>query len=58
MKIEIDWNGSFAICKLDGRPFNYCDTKDQTFAFGAFRCIEQHWRRERKEVTNGKPKTL
>ena len=48
MKIEIDWNGAFAICKLDGKPFNYCDTRDQTFALGAFLCIKDHWKREQE----------
>ena len=48
MKIEIDWNGAFAICKLDGKPFNYCNTKYQTFALGAFLCIKEHWKREQE----------
>ena len=48
MKIEIDWNGAFAVCKLDGKPFNSCDKKDQVFAFGAFMCIKNHWKREQE----------
>lgn len=48
MKIEIDYNGAFAICKIDGRPFNYCKHEDQVFCLSAFRCIKEHYKREVK----------
>lgn len=31
MHIEIDYNGTFAICKVNGKPFNYCKHEDQVF---------------------------
>ena len=53
MKIEIDYNGAFAVCRIEpidepGKMvnFNDADSKSQTFAFGAFHTIEEHWRRE------------
>lgn len=55
MKIEIDYNGAFAVCKIEpleepGRmvPFNEADTKSQTFALGAFQTIKEHWQREKQ----------
>lgn len=55
MKIEIDYNGAFAVCRIEpmdepGRmvPFNEADTKSQTYALGAFRTIEEHCRREKQ----------
>ena len=55
MKIEIEYNGAFAVCSIEpmdepGRmvPFNEADTKSQTYALSAFRTIEEHWRREKQ----------
>ena len=51
MKIEIEYNGTFAVCSIEpmdepGRMvnFNEADTKSQTYALSAFRTIEEHWR--------------
>jgi len=55
MKIEIEYNGAFAVCSIEpmdepGRmvPFNGADTKSQAYALDAFRTIEEHWRREKQ----------
>ena len=55
MKIEIDYNGAFAVCRIEPMEepgkmvnFNDADSKSQTFAFGAFHTIEEHWRREKQ----------
>ena len=57
MKIEIDYNGSFAVCKitpmLSADPnefvsFNDADKMSQIYALSAFRCIKEHWQREVK----------
>ena len=55
MKIEIDYNGAFAVCNIElmeepGKivNFNDADTKSQTYALSAFRTIEEHWRREKQ----------
>lgn len=55
MKIEIDYNGAFAVCRIEPmeKPgtmvnFNEADAMSQTFALSAFRCIEEHWRREKQ----------
>lgn len=55
MKIEIDYNGAFAVCRIEPMDepgkmvnFNDADTKSQTFAFGAFHTIQEHWRREKQ----------
>ena len=61
MKIEIDYNGAFAVCRIEPmeKPgtmvyFNEADTKSQTYALSAFRCIREHWQREKrlKQQTN------
>lgn len=47
-KIEIEYNGAYAICKVNGKYFNECDSFTKAMALGAFRCIEQdHYRRVR-----------
>lgn len=55
MKIEIDYNGAFAVCRIEpmeepGKmvPFNEADTKSQTYALSAFMCIREHWQREKR----------
>lgn len=47
-KIEIEYNGAFAICKVNGKYFNECDSFTKAKALGAFRCIEQDFRRTNK----------
>ena len=49
MKIEIDYNGSLASCKVDGKPFNKCDINEQVFAMDAFRTIIKDWKRQNKQ---------
>ena len=44
-KIEIEYNGAFAICKVNGKYFNECDSFTKATALSAFRCIEQDFRR-------------
>lgn len=53
MKIEIDYNGSFAVCRIEpidepGKMvnFNDADFNSQTRALCAFRTIKNHWERE------------
>lgn len=46
MKIEIEYNGSYAVCKVDGKYFMYCDSLTQALTLDAFRTIEQHFYRE------------
>ena len=55
MKIEIDYNGAFAVCNIElmeepGKMvnFNDADTKSQTYALSAFLCIKEHWQREQR----------
>ena len=57
MKIEIDYNGAFAVCRIEpmDKPgkmvnFNNADTKSQTYALSAFQTIKEHWRRARGQV--------
>lgn len=46
MKIEIDYNGAYAVCKVDGKHIIQCDPLTRGQALSAFSCIEQHLRRE------------
>ena len=55
MKIEIDYNGAFAVCNIElmdepGKMvnFNDADTKSQTYALSAFQTIKEHWQREQR----------
>lgn len=55
MKIEIDYNGAFAVCRIEPMEepgkmvnFNEADTKSQTYAFSAFQTIKEHWQREQR----------
>ena len=55
MKIEIDYNGAFAVCRIEPMDepgkmvyFNDADTMSQTYALSAFCTIEEHWRREKQ----------
>lgn len=57
MKIEIDYSGSLAACKVNGKPFNECDVNEQVFAMDAFRTIIKDWNRERSISSRRTPKT-
>lgn len=48
MKIEIDYNGAGAVCKVNGKYLYQCDSLTIAQTFSAFRTIEQHFRREGK----------
>ena len=48
MKIEIDYNGAYAVCKVNGKYLYQCDSLTIAQTFSAFRTIEQHFRREGK----------
>ena len=45
MKIEIDYNGALACCKVDGTFFKECERFDQIYCLSAFDCIETDFRR-------------
>lgn len=45
MKIEIEYKGSYAVCKVDGKYFQQCDSLTKAMVFSAFSCIEQDFRR-------------
>ena len=45
-KIEIEYNGSFAICKVDGKYLHQCDKETKIKLLSAFRCIEQGMKRD------------
>ena len=55
MKITIDYNGAFAVCRIEPMEepgkmvnFNEADTKSQTYALSAFQTIKEHWQREQR----------
>lgn len=57
MKIEIEYNGAYAICTItdtfgknpDAKmQFAYADKMSQIFALDAFKCIKECWDREQK----------
>jgi len=55
MKIEIDYNGAFAVCNIEPMDepgkmvnFNEADTKSQTYALSAFQTINEYWQREQR----------
>ena len=45
IKIEIEYDGAKAICKVNGKYFNECDSFTKATALSAFSCIEQHFKR-------------
>jgi hypothetical protein len=56
MRIEIDYNGACAQCKISKSNdpekmmwFNEADRFDQLYAMQAFECIKQHWKREQNK---------
>lgn len=46
MKIEIDYNGSIAVCKVDGKPFKECSNIDRVFALDALYVVKRDYERE------------
>ena len=55
MKIEIDYNGALAVCRIESMDepgkmvnFNDADTKSQAFALCAFQAVKGHWQREQR----------
>ena len=48
MKIEIDYNGSIAICKANNKPFKECSAFEQSFVMNAFRTIIKDWKRNKE----------
>ena len=46
MKIEIEYNGTYAICKVDGKYIHECDSLTKAQAFNAFETIKTHIKRE------------
>jgi len=55
MKIEIDYNGAFAVCRIEPMDepgkmvnFNESDAKSQIYALSAFQTIKEHWQREQR----------
>ena len=46
MKIEIDYDGATAVCKVDGKYISDCDSLTRARTFSTFRTIEHHFRRE------------
>ena len=48
MKIEIDYNGAYAVCRVNGKYLYQCDSLTMAQTFSAFRTIEQHFCREGK----------
>lgn len=45
MKIEIEYKGSYAVCKVNGKYFQQCDSLTKAMVLSAFSCIEQDFRR-------------
>jgi len=56
MKIEIEYNGSIAICKINGKPFYEGSIDEKVFAVEAFRTIIKGWNRERRINSRKTPK--
>ena len=46
--VEIDYNGSYAICTVNGKNFNECEHFDQVYALSAMRTVKEHYQREAK----------
>lgn len=57
MTIEIEYNGSIAICKINGKPFYEGSIDDKVFAVEAFRTVIKDWNRERRINSRRTPKT-
>ena len=55
MKIEIEYNGAFAVCRIEPMEepgkmvnFNDADAMSQAYALGAFTTIKEDWQREKQ----------
>lgn len=56
MKIEIEYNGAMAVCRIEpmeepGRmvAFGEADRMSQVYALSALRTVKEHWEREQRE---------
>ena len=49
MVIEIEYKGSYAVCKVNGKYFQQCDSLTKAQALSAFSCIERDFRRTKNE---------
>lgn len=47
VKIEIEYNGALAICKVNGKYLYQCNKEAIIRALSAFRCIEQSAKRDK-----------
>ena len=47
MNITISYNGSTAICKVNGKPINKATVEEAIYAFDAFRIIEKAYLRDK-----------
>ena len=45
-KIEIEYNGAYAVCKVDGKFLHQCIKEIIIKVLSAFRCIEQSVKRD------------
>ena len=50
MKIVIDYNGSCAICKVNGKNFQESDSLTKSIVLTSFRTIEQQYKRDRNNL--------
>ena len=46
IKIEIEYNGALAVCKVNGKYISQCDKEIIIKTLSAFRCIEQSIKRD------------
>lgn len=44
--IEIEYNGAYAVCKVDGKYLYQCDKETIIRVLSAFHCIEQSVKRD------------
>ena len=47
MRIEIEYNGALAICKVNGKYLYQCNKETIIGVLSAFRCIEQSAKRDK-----------
>ena len=45
-KIEIEYNGALAVCKVDGKYISQCNKETIIKVLSAFHCIEQSLKRD------------
>lgn len=58
MKIVIEYNGSCAICKVDGKNFQELDSLAKAQVLNSFRTIEQQYKRDIKTLNRIKWKSF